>query len=171
MGFGQAIASAFKNYFNFHGRASRSEFWWFVLFAVVTNVLCEVLDVMIGENAAFGPFYILAQLIFFFPMFSLEVRRLHDTSKSGWNVLWALTIIGLVPLIVFWAEPGQRMANAHGADPLGAHRDAAAPMQPTAATPAGVDLAALEKMGELHKAGVLTDEEFAEQKAKLLNSA
>jgi hypothetical protein len=50
---------------------------------------------------------------------------------------------------------------------------AAAP-QPAPAAPAAVSMdekmAQLEKLGQLHNAGVLTDEEFAAQKAAILNS-
>ena len=36
------------------------------------------------------------------------------------------------------------------------------------AAPAGIDMEQLKQLGELHTAGVLTDEEFAAAKAKLL---
>jgi hypothetical protein len=39
---------------------------------------------------------------------------------------------------------------------------------PAAAPPAPDPIAQLKELGELHKQGVLTDEEFAAQKAKLL---
>jgi Short C-terminal domain len=39
---------------------------------------------------------------------------------------------------------------------------------PAAAPPAPDPIAQLQKLGELHQQGVLTDEEFAAQKAKLL---
>jgi hypothetical protein len=40
---------------------------------------------------------------------------------------------------------------------------------PAAAAPSSSDmLAELKQLGELHEAGVLTDEEFADQKAKIL---
>lgn len=93
-------------------------------------------------------------------------------------MLWALTIVGLIVDIVWWAEPGQRVANRFGDDPLGGAgappwNPANAPVVAAAVAPTktGVDLASLEKMAELHKAGVLTDEEFAQQKAKILGQA
>lgn len=39
---------------------------------------------------------------------------------------------------------------------------------PAAAAPAGIDIAQLKQLGELHTAGVLSDEEFAAAKAKVL---
>lgn len=49
---------------------------------------------------------------------------------------------------------------------------AQAPAQPAqvAAAPADDTLEQLQKLGELHQQGILTDEEFAAQKAKILNS-
>jgi hypothetical protein len=44
------------------------------------------------------------------------------------------------------------------------------PPPPPAAAPAADPIAQLKELGELHASGVLTDEEFAAQKAKILNS-
>ena len=47
----------------------------------------------------------------------------------------------------------------------------AAPAAPAAAAPTGMTddkIATLQKLADLHKSGVLTDEEFAAQKAKIL---
>ena len=41
---------------------------------------------------------------------------------------------------------------------------------PTPAPPAADPLAQLKQLGELHAQGILTDDEFAAQKAKILNS-
>ena len=46
-----------------------------------------------------------------------------------------------------------------------------APPPPEPAAPAGADMIEqLKQLGELHAQGILTDEEFAAQKAKLLNA-
>ncbi len=44
MGFTQAIASGFRNYVNFSGRACRSEFWFWQLFIVLASIVAVVLD-------------------------------------------------------------------------------------------------------------------------------
>ena len=49
---------------------------------------------------------------------------------------------------------------------------AATPAPAAAAAPTGMTddkIATLQKLADLHKSGVLTDEEFAAQKAKVLN--
>lgn len=71
----------------------------------------------------------------------------------------------------------RRQANrwAHDAEPQQVYAEpppqyvAAAPAPPAAAG-GGDMLAQLEKLGQLHDAGVLTDEEFAEQKRRILNA-
>jgi hypothetical protein len=45
-----------------------------------------------------------------------------------------------------------------------------APPPPAPAAPAVDPIEKLKELGELHTAGVLTDEEFAVQKAKILNA-
>jgi membrane protease subunit (stomatin/prohibitin family) len=49
-----------------------------------------------------------------------------------------------------------------------AAQQAAAPPEAPAEAPAEDPYAQLEKLGQLHEQGILTDEEFAAQKAKLL---
>ena len=65
-------------------------------------------------------------------------------------------------------QAAQEQAEYDAAYQEGAQQAYAA--APVAAAPAsaGIDLEQLKKLGELHAAGVLTDEEFAAAKAKLL---
>ena len=54
----------------------------------------------------------------------------------------------------------------------GAYEQPAAPPPPPAPAPGGMSQSAideLKQLGQLHDQGVLTDEEFAAQKAKVLN--
>ena len=55
----EAVTSAvFKKYATIEGRASRSEFWWFVLFTVLASNLIQLLDTALGwqfgESDALG---------------------------------------------------------------------------------------------------------------------
>lgn len=59
----------------------------------------------------------IAALAVFVPTVSVGARRLHDTGKSGWRQLWGFTIIGLIPLIIWWCEKGSEEANEYG-DPV-----------------------------------------------------
>ena len=62
----------------------------------------------------------------------------------------------------------QRRQNARWAEEDQGAASAQAP--PQAAAPAADPIAQLKELGELHESGVLTDEEFAAQKAKILGS-
>ena len=42
-----------KNYATFSGRATRSEYWYFTLIAIIINILLVVIDIIIG-TARFG---------------------------------------------------------------------------------------------------------------------
>jgi uncharacterized membrane protein YhaH (DUF805 family) len=54
MGFGQAISAVFANYFNFKTRASRSEYWYFILFLVIVSVAISLVDLaMSGPDGKF----------------------------------------------------------------------------------------------------------------------
>lgn len=84
-----------EKYATFSGRASRSEFWWFFLFQFIIAIL---VDVLFGQDS-------LANLIFLafvIPSLAAGCRRLHDTGRSGWWQLLALTGIGYLVLIYFW---------------------------------------------------------------------
>ena len=59
----------------------------------------------------------LASLVIIVPSFAVGARRLHDTGKSGWNQLWAITIIGIIPLIIWFCTEGDKEVNKYG-DPV-----------------------------------------------------
>ena len=74
VGFGEAIGLGFKNYFKFSARATRAEYWWFMLFYVLVS-LVPVLNWFVW-------------IVFLIPTISLTTRRLHDIGKTGWWQLW-----------------------------------------------------------------------------------
>ena len=129
MSYVEAIKSGFSNYAKFNGRASRSEFWWFVLFmAVVYAVLFALLGLFGGLDTTAGngevdvsisgvPFFILAVvwLIFLLPILGLQWRRLHDANHSGaWWLLHLLPLVGGIVLLVFFASSGTEGDNRFG---------------------------------------------------------
>lgn len=95
-----------KNYVNFKGRDNRPEFWWFVLANFIVSAVLSVLTL-----DALGNLWSLAT---FLPSIAAATRRLHDTGRSGWWQLIGLTIIGLIPLIIWLAAEGKPVANQHG---------------------------------------------------------
>jgi uncharacterized membrane protein YhaH (DUF805 family) len=112
--FVQAISSGFNNYVNFSGRACRSAFWYWMLFAVLVNIGAKMIDAGIGIQAT----SVLAGLALFLPGLSVSVRRMHDIDRSGWWLLLAFTVIGLFVLIYWDCIKGTDGPNHHGPDPL-----------------------------------------------------
>ena len=124
LGFNEAVRICFKKYANINGRGSRSEYWWFLLFGMLVGVFLQIIDlIFFGEyfgefGEGTGPFSLLGTLAFIIPGFTVYVRRLHDTNRSGWNQLWALTIIGVIPLMIWICTEGDDGKNKYGKNPL-----------------------------------------------------
>lgn len=110
MTFSQAISSVLSQYATFTGRAPRSEYWWFVLFAILVTWAAGILDWMLfvdyalwhyGEVDLFTPISSLTNLALLLPSIAVAVRRFHDMNHSGWWLLLAFTGIGTL-IIFFW---------------------------------------------------------------------
>jgi uncharacterized membrane protein YhaH (DUF805 family) len=110
-----------RQYADFEGRARRTEYWMFVLFSVIAQIIFMVLDNLLGlafVSGSSGWLTVLYVLAVFLPSLGVSVRRLHDTGRSGWWVLIALVpLVGAIVLIVFTATEGNRGPNAYGPDP------------------------------------------------------
>lgn len=50
------------------------------------------------------------------PSLAISVRRLHDVGKSGWWLLIMFTIVGILLLLYWYVQPGQRAENKFGSD-------------------------------------------------------
>jgi uncharacterized membrane protein YhaH (DUF805 family) len=122
MGFGQAISSGFSNYVNFSSRACRSEYWFWILFIILAEIVTSIIDYAIGVQVVTGLF----GLATFLPSLAIAIRRLHDLDRTGWWVLlWFIPLIGWIILIIWFCTRGTAGPNRFGPDPLGAM---AAPM-------------------------------------------
>jgi uncharacterized membrane protein YhaH (DUF805 family) len=124
MNFPQAVASGFTKYVMFSGRASRSEYWYWVLFLILGRFVTRILAVIIfpSSTLVIAPRALesLLSLILLIPTFAVAVRRLHDVDRTGWWLLLYFTIIGTVyPLLVWKCTKGTDGANRFGPDPLG----------------------------------------------------
>jgi uncharacterized membrane protein YhaH (DUF805 family) len=132
MNFGDAVRSCLQNYATFSGRARRSEFWFFMLFNLLVQVVAGVVDSMILGVGAIGA---IATLGLFLPNLAVAVRRLHDTGRSGWLILVGLIpLIGWILLLVWYCSQGDSGPNRFGDDPRGT---AGGWVQPPAAPPGG----------------------------------
>ncbi len=118
MNFTQAITSGFQNYVNFRGRAARSEFWYWTLFSIIASIVGALIDSVLG-TLGLSLVQNLVGLALFLPGLAVSVRRLHDLDRTGWWMLIALTVIGIILLIVWDCMRGTPGPNRFGPDPLG----------------------------------------------------
>ena len=98
-----AIKVCFSKYLDGKGRASRSEFWYFYLFAILFNF---VISAVLGTtNATIAQ---VLSLAVFIPVISAGVRRMHDHGKSGWFML--------IPIynFILYCTAGDMDANKYG---------------------------------------------------------
>jgi len=115
------VFTAYQRYFDFQARASRSEFWLFMLWNLLLGIAAVIVDMTVfGTNptapfGVYGPAYLLMGGANFIPNLSVQVRRLHDTDRSGWWMLIALIpLVGAITLLVFNCLPGTDGSNRFG---------------------------------------------------------
>jgi len=97
-----------KKYDDFSGRASRKEYWMFILFSIIIGGTLDFIVDTVFHSKLFGN--ICQQMIMFLSI-SAAVRRLHDTGRSGWWFL--LPIVNLV----FLLQGSQHGDNKYGSNP------------------------------------------------------
>ncbi len=113
---------ALKKYAQFSGRATRQEFWLFMLLYFIANIIATVIDIVAFPVliASVQPAGIIVSLALIIPGIAVTVRRLHDIDKSGWwCLLGFIPIIGWIILLVWHCTKGTEGANRFGDDPLG----------------------------------------------------
>lgn len=96
-----------QNYTKFNGRASRSEYWYFLLINTIISFLLYIIG-LAAEIPVLSTIYSLAVLV---PSLAVAVRRMHDVGKSGWFIL--IPIYNLI-LALTDSNPGE---NKYGPNP------------------------------------------------------
>jgi uncharacterized membrane protein YhaH (DUF805 family) len=115
MGFGDAVRVVPQKAFDWSGRATRPEFWWWYLAAFIIDLIAYILFVaVIGHAIGLILYYVVALLVLV-PSLAVGARRLHDTDKSAWWLLlyFACGIGGIVVLILCALE-GTPGPNKYG---------------------------------------------------------
>ena len=90
--FGAAIKLFFKNYVNFSGRSTRSEFWYAFLFTFLVSLGVRFIGRLLGSSIETYLNWI-QMVAFLLPNISIEIRRLHDVGKSGWWILGSFFVM------------------------------------------------------------------------------
>ena len=160
----ESTSSCISKYAYFNGVASRSEFWWFSLFYTLMILLGIILDASWGfynnqqdffnfEQDLYAPdafWEVIATLIFFLPQVAVACRRLHDIGKSGWWQLISITIIGYIPLLVWWCTEGESTKKEIHKEIYSSSADE------------------LKKWVALRDSGAITDKEYQKKKEELI---
>ncbi|WP_248321211.1 MULTISPECIES: DUF805 domain-containing protein [unclassified Caballeronia] len=122
MGFSEAVRVALiEKFATFNGRARRSEYWYFQLFAGIVAGVAMVLMGMNEDSLAVISLVSIVVLALFVPSLAVTVRRLHDTGRSGWFYLVAFVpIVGGILVFIWTCSRGTDGVNRYGSDPLNA---------------------------------------------------
>lgn len=104
------FTNALKKYADFSGRATRQEYWMYILFYMVFYIVLAMVGGVLGLSILTTVF----SLGLLVPTISLAARRLHDTGRTGWWQLLSLVpIVGSIVLIVFLVQ------DSHDDNPYG----------------------------------------------------
>jgi uncharacterized membrane protein YhaH (DUF805 family) len=112
-GFGEAISTCFSKYVTFSGRASRSEYWFFVLFLVLGGIAATIIDAIIFPGSltseSGGPFNAIFSLATLLPSLAVSWRRLHDLDRSGWWIggFYLAMIVVVVVAVAIASSSGE----------------------------------------------------------------
>ena len=102
-GFNQYFVNVLKSqYADFKGRATRSQYWYFVLCYIVVSIPFSIVDTIINAQVL----TLVLSLAMLVPSLAIGVRRLHDINLSGWLYLIALLpVVGPIALLVLFCMP------------------------------------------------------------------
>ena len=139
----EAIKKGFTNCFDFQSRATRSELWYYYLFAELLTLVAIMVDGLLGLSVRsfsilidsqtiefnIGPILIISFFLTVIPLTALRIRRLHDTNRSGyWYLAFILVYIisffydrlslivffGYINLVIFWCIKSDNGQNKYG---------------------------------------------------------
>ncbi len=128
MKFFNIIKNTYAKYATFSGRATRSEFWFFVLFYYTTIFLLTFSLFFLEMNKILMWIMYAFSLGSLLPYLGVAIRRLHDSNKSAWYVLLPIVpsivsrleglewfgIVSLVISILLFSLPGDLKKNKYG---------------------------------------------------------
>ena len=114
----ESVRICLRKYDVFSGRAPRAEYWWFILFSTLLQV---VLTIVTGVAVGFGPSVTggavraVAGLLLLLPGIAVTTRRLHDTDRSGWwQCIGFVPLVGSIILLVWLCSRGTHGSNRFG---------------------------------------------------------
>jgi uncharacterized membrane protein YhaH (DUF805 family) len=120
----EAVKTCFRKFFDFTGRARRSEYWWFYLFTLIVSWCFSFLGIIHPYVSYLG---LLVGVVLWIPTYSAMTRRLHDTGHSGW---WIVAMFVLLLIVygciaaVFMPYASELMGAADNAEMINIMMDA-----------------------------------------------
>ena len=127
MNFTDAVKAYFLKWNDFRSRSSRSEYCWATLFATLASFpVGFIIGLVIGFISVIGGFseptmeivvgiiMLPVQIFIIIASTCLVIRRLHDVDRSGWWYLIVFTIIGIIPLLIWYCSKGTDGENRFG---------------------------------------------------------
>lgn len=128
MTFAEAVQSVFSKSTKVEGRAPRSEFWYWILFVIIVQLVTIIPVIMVAmliqaqDVWALLPFLIAAGAIALFlwlGTITVSIRRLHDQGLSGWFfLLFVIPSLGGLIQFIFMLQPSNPGPNKFGPQPL-----------------------------------------------------
>lgn len=108
-----------RKYGVFNGRASRREYWLFIVVHMGVFIALVFVGDLLAEDPSFwvapADFYLLGTLL---PTLAVNVRRLHDSGLHGaWVLIGFIPLIGTIGLLVMMLRPSDEGENRYGPDP------------------------------------------------------
>ena len=91
----QSALETLKKYADFKGRASREEFWFFVVFVIISNAVAGIIGMVFGFGSMLPG---LVGILLIVPQLAVGVRRLHDIGKTGRELIVPCVMLAAVPL-------------------------------------------------------------------------
>lgn len=116
MTFFEATAKCYRKYFQFKGRASRSEYWWFFLLSFLFAWPLLLSEFEEGTWFTILSFiYFMLTVSVFIPGAAVWTRRMHDVGRSGWSWLFIfLPIVGVIMIFRWLTKKGDLEDNRFG---------------------------------------------------------
>jgi len=86
----EAINDGFRRFLDFRGRSNKLQYRLFLFFYVLTDLLLSAFG---GGSTTLNNIVMLCLLV---PLLAVQIRRSHDTGKSGWWILLPFYSIYLI---------------------------------------------------------------------------
>ena len=157
--FGESISICLSKYFVFEGRASRSEFWYFFLVYMLSNIVSEF-----TKTSDSSILIILAAIVSYgtiIPMVSAGCRRMHDIDKSGW--------FQMIPIynLILWSQESSSSSSS-GSKPKRERSTKSYNYDRNQSSSSNDLTDELEELQALYEDGTLSEAQFKKAKKKLL---